>query len=484
MRANKNLVGICIVFSMVSCASARLAPGPFDLPDIQIPQPGQRNVLVIIGDDLGIDVPRQYRSITGNPLASLPATPNIRDLANSGVTFDNAWANPVCSPTRAGVLTGRHSFRTTVANALPNGALFGLPDSETTLPESISIPGVDYVSALFGKWHLGPGVSGPYYGPLDQGFADHLGSIDGALADYAAWDKYENGMQVDGNIATPVVDPVTTYATLDTADDAINWINSQTGRWLAIVAFNAPHTPLHTPTLACDGVSSPLADFNAMIECMDEHIGRLLTGLANQNQLANTTVIFIGDNGTEGSQIRAPFNANAESHKGNVYEGGIRVPFIVADGYHLVNSSEAPVSTGIGRIINPGRRSDALVNTVDIFATVAAIAGVQSQAEDSYSLIRYMAPVYRVPVAPQREYMYSDRCTSSLFQAAIRDRQYKLIYKYPGTLVGQPDLELYDVADLAESTALNDPVVEALLLGELQSMWDSEGFDPSTGACP
>lgn len=352
-------------------------------------------------------------------------------------------------------------------------ATYGLPDAETTLPELIA--GAGYLAGIFGKWHLGPGSSEPFYGPLDQGFEEHRGIIEGMVPDYALWDKYENGVYTG---------PATTYATLENAEDAVDWIGNQTGRWLAMVAFNAPHTPLHTPTFACDGVSTPAADINGMIECMDYHIGSLLTELDNLDKLANTTVIFVGDNGTESASILPPFDLNADSHKGNVYEGGIRVPFIISDGYHLVNGTEAPVSSGVGRIRHPGLRESALVHTVDIFATVAAIVGVQSHAEDSFSLIPYMASSFRMPMVPLREYTYTDRCQSSLFQAAIRNDQYKLIYKYPGPLPYQPELELYDVADIEEINPVANLAEQNLLLYELDSMWNSEGYDPTTGICP
>ena len=138
MKTKHTLMSFLIIMVLCSSAFAMVDPGPFD-PDIQIPQPGQRNVLLIIADDEGIGLSRQYIPVTGSSSASLPATPTIRRLRQSGIIFDSAWANPVCSPTRAGVLTGRHSFRTTVANAVPVGP--DLPDAETTLPELISSAG-------------------------------------------------------------------------------------------------------------------------------------------------------------------------------------------------------------------------------------------------------------------------------------------------------------------------------------------------------
>lgn len=288
------------------------------------------------------------------------------------------------------------------------------------------------------------------------------------------------------------MDPVTQYATEANVDDAIDWIQMQDSKWFAVVAFNAPHTPLHTPTANCDGVASPVPDINGMIECMDYHIDRLLIELENSGELEETTVIFIGDNGTDSGPNNLdrypPFDASDNpSYKKEVYEGGIRVPFIISDGYHLVHGNDAPVSSGIGRITNPGRREDAMVHTVDIFSTVAVIAGVESAADDSVSMLPYMASWRQVPIPiPQRQYMYTDRCSNQMFQAAIRDNQYKLIYRldYNSNTLYQ---ELYDVTDLDEMAA--DDLfgtgipAEALLLAELDNMWASEGYDPLTG-CP
>lgn len=490
MDMKHTLFSVFTIFSLCSSAfalevtSGIQGPPPDDI-NIQIPQPGQRNVLLIVADDMGIDLSKQYIPITGNSGATLPSTPHIRDLSKSGIKFENAWANPVCSPTRAGFLTGRHSFRNTVTNALSNGAASGLPDIETTLPELVSTAG--YVSGLFGKWHLGPGFPGVYDGPRDQGFDEHRGAIDGAISDYDSWDKYENGVQVDGDPTTAVIDPVTTYATQENVDDAADWIQDQVNignKWVAVVAFNAPHTPLHTPTITCDGVASGVNDINAMIECMDTHIGELLTDLENMGELDKTTIIFVGDNGTDSASILPPFSASPNpSHKMNVYEGGIRVPFIISDGYHLVHGTEASASSGLGYITNPGRRESAMVHTVDLHATIAGIVGVTPTGEDSVSFLRYLAPVF-VPPLPQRQYMYTDRCTNTMFQAAMRDSQYKLIYRLTyGTPPLLLELGLYDVNDLAETANLYGTGIpaETVLYNELHNLWISGGYAPISG---
>ena len=473
--------------STVFAQHPRINPTPIENPNPPtipyFPPSGLRNVLLFVVDDVGIDLSRQYISVTGNVPADLPATPTIRRLARSGIIFHNAWANPVCSPTRAGVLTGRHAFRTTVTNALSNNLNApGLPAAEITLPELIASAG--YVSGLFGKWHLGEGPTGPN----DQGFDEHRGGLTGALSAYDSWDKYVNGVQVDGDPTTAAIDPVTQYATQVYVEDAFDWIQAQTSPWFAMVAFNAAHTPLHTPTATCDGVASAVADINGMIECVDYWIDWLLSELESSGALENTTVIFIGDNGTDSASILGPFSGLPDSHKGEVYEGGIRVPFIVADGYHLTHGTVAPSSSGLGYISSPDRREEAMVHTVDIFATVAGIAGVASTADDSVSILPHMGTgSFFPPYLFARQSMYTERCTSIMYQAAIRNSQYKLIYRLTHS-TGVPDQELYAVSDLAEDPATNNLFGtgipdEVALLAELNSMWASETYDPLTG-CP
>ena len=453
-------------------------------PDFTIPPSGVRNILVLVADDMGIDKSRQYIPVTGNTVADLPATPTIRRLWKSGMIFHNAWANPVCSPTRAGFLTGRHSFRTGVTNAIGAPGSSALDASEETLPELIS--GAGYVSGLFGKWHLGGGDDAP----RDQGFDHHAGVLAGDLDAYDSWDKYVNGVQVDGDPLVAGINPVTQYATQANVLDAFDWISGQNNNWLAVVAFNAPHTDnsgnLHTPTASCDGVD-PLAggDINAMIECVDFHIDWLLTELSAIGELENTTIIFIGDNGTDANSVFDPFAPSANpSHKMEVYEGGIRVPFIISDGYHLEHGTSAPTSSGIGHISSPGRRDSTLVHTTDIFATVAAIAGEPSSAEDSVSLIRYMDDHPMLPRFP-RGYIYTDRCSNTMFQAAIRDSQYKLVYRLNFS-AGTPDIEVYDVNDLVEANPLVGAMAEAILMAEMENKWNSVGYDPENiaGDCP
>lgn len=311
-----------------------------------------KNILLIIADDYGVDSSPLYNSTNNG--ASLPPTPNIVSLAQSGVLFRNAYANPVCSPTRACLLTGRYSFRTGVEDVVAGAGSATLSASEFTLPEAFAAnSALGYNLAQFGKWHL---ANGPNTPNTIGGWTNFAGSLIGAITSYTNWTKTVNG----------VSGITTNYATTDLVNDAMSWIQARgTNPWFAWVAFNAPHTPLHLPptnlcphyaTLsgtASDITANPRKYFEAMTEAMDTEIGRLLTSVDR----ANTHIIFLGDNGTQGV-VQPPYPANRD--KGTLYEGGIHVPFIIAG----------------PSVMNPGRTNDTPVGAVDVFSTILDMAGI------------------------------------------------------------------------------------------------------------
>lgn len=364
------------------------------------------NVLLLIADDVGVDRIGAYAE---HPDPG--RTPTIDRLAAEGLLFRNAWANPVCSPTRAGILTGRYSFRTGIGTFIKNSSTFGLSVDELSLPELIGGS-----SAVAGKWHLGVPPQGPAH-PLDSGFRYHAGSLNNIGFSYFLWEKHVNG----------VPHSESTYATTDTTDEAIAMIAALPEPWFLWVAYNAPHTPLHVPpnhlhTYQLDGFpeETPVVHMKAMTEAMDTEIGRLLGHV----DLATTTVIFIGDNGTFSGATDAPFDP--EHAKGTVYEGGLNVPFIVA---------------GAG-VSARGVESEALVHTTDLFATIAELAGVASAAEDSVSIVPYLADPTRPSI---RDTVYAELFRPNgpgpyaRHDRAIRDSRYKLIMRLEGRD------ELYDL---------------------------------------
>lgn len=365
------------------------------------------NVLLIIADDYGVDSQSLYNTTAG----ATPPTPNINALAAQGVRFTSAWTCPVCSPTRACLLTGRHGFRTGVGEAVTAVAANGLTAAEVTLPEIITAHG-GIQSACFGKWHLSAGMPAAIANAPNTigGWPHYAGATGGSLTSYTSWTKVTNGVSSTSTV----------YATTDVVNDAVSWINARTAagqRWLAWVAFNAPHTPFHNPpaTLHSFGANpaTNLLKYRAAVEAMDTEIGRLLAAV----NPADTTVIFMGDNGTPGMVIQAPYDSTKA--KDTLYEGGVRVPLIVR---------------GPG-VVNPGRTSSAMVHAVDLFSTQLELAGVpvpSSLTLDARSIV----PVLTNQSAGVRTRLFTDQFDQSdatVGGRAIRDDRYKLIRLNSGT---------------------------------------------------
>ena len=383
-----------------------------------------RNVLLIIADDLGTDSLRLYNSTAG---ATAP-TPNLNALSANGIRFINAYACPVCSPTRAAMLTGRYGFRTGVGNVVSSAAGNALTAAEITLPEAIAAHSTLGIQcASFGKWHLSSG------GPLQianapnaiGGWPHYAGSTAGVISSYSSWTKTTNG----------ATSTSTVYATTDVVNDAVSWIQARAvanQRWMAWVAFNAPHTPFHTPPVSLHSYGSApatnLLKYQAAVEAMDTEIGRLLAAV----NLTETDVIFIGDNGTPSSVIRPPYDSTHA--KDSLYEGGVRVPLIIR-----------------GPSVNQaGRATDALVHCVDIFRTVLDMLDVAIPASTLDS--RSMVPILGNQSNATRSRLYSEKFDQSdavVGGRIIRDDRYKLLRSNAG------NDEFYDLQiDPAETTNL------------------------------
>jgi arylsulfatase A-like enzyme len=393
----------------------------------------QPNVLLIIADDLGVDRVGAYATVPD------PGhTPRIDALAAQGILFRNAYANPVCSPTRATLLTGRYGFRTGIGLAM-NYFLdtFELPASETCLPQAL-VPAMR--SSLTGKWHMGAQKVSGLLHPLLVGFEHHLG-VTALIPGFINDGYYLFSKNVDG-----IESLWSTYNTTDTVDDAL----AQIGRfgsdpWCLWVTFHAPHAPFHKPPSNLHTFNLPASvsgnipiHMKAMTEAMDTEIGRMLDSM-DPAVLARTIIIFIGDNGTDKPAASPPLNP--DKLKGTVYEGGIHVPLIVA-----------------GPGIAAGATCSALVNSTDLYATIAEIAGVpHPTATDSVSLVPYFTdPAQR----SLRDFAYAEIFQPNGYgpytsrKRATRGERFKLIWNY--TLSDVPSSkELYDLqSDPAETANL------------------------------
>lgn len=331
------------------------------------------NILLIIADDMGLDASPgyDYGSIK-------PYMPNIEDLSKTGITFSNVWSNPTCSPTRATILTGKYGFRTNVLKVDNE-----LSTSETSIQKYLDVNlNKEYNHAVIGKWHLSKDINHP----TDMGINYYSGSIGGGLQSYWNWNLTENGETINS----------TEYTTTKYTDLAIDWVKNQTQPWFLWLAHNAPHTPFHLPStnlhyqgdLPTDQASidaSPTPYYMAMLETMDTEIGRLLSSMTSEKK-DNTIVIFIGDNGTPNQVVQEYPSQRA---KGSLYQGGINVPMIIA-GKNVTRINET---------------EDALINTTDLFATIATIAGISvSNINDSQSFKDLLSN----SDAKKRDYTYAE----------------------------------------------------------------------------
>ncbi|MGA1435378.1 MAG: sulfatase-like hydrolase/transferase, partial [Candidatus Kapaibacteriota bacterium] len=253
----------------------------------------QKNVVLIIADDLGLE----YCGFYGNT-GDTVIMPNVQSLLSKGIRFTNAWSNPLCSPTRAGILTGRYSFRTGVGDAVGGQTSNTLDTSELTIPRMLNIYNPNGIAkANIGKWHLHtPMPQSNFSIPMIMGYDYYEGNFSGSLPNYYAWNKIK-----DSKITV-----CSTYATIETTNNAIDWCKSIPSNkpiflWLA---YNAPHTPFNLPPSnlhsysnlkgnALDTATSVVPYYKAMCEALDREIGRLFDSLKAANRFDSTDFIFI-----------------------------------------------------------------------------------------------------------------------------------------------------------------------------------------------
>jgi arylsulfatase A-like enzyme len=242
-----------------------------------------------------------------------------------------------------------------------------------------------------------------------MGVGHYSGLIKNGHANYWKWPRTENG-------ETQLVDG---YATSVFTDEAIEWVGNQEQPWFLWLAYTAPHPPFHLPPAELhtrhdlsgdysDISLNPLSYYLAMLEALDSELGRLLSSLPAE-QRENTIIVFVGDNGTPEEVIQAPYDRYHA--KSTIFEGGIHVPMIVA---------------GAG-VTRRGQRETALINTTDLFATIAELAGTGvTQSGDSISFKHLLVD----EAGPQRSFLYAEfhnQLAEWNAAWAIRNSRYKLI---------------------------------------------------------
>ena len=406
------------------------------------------NIIFILADDLG------YGDVKClNPESKIP-TPNIDKMATQGITFTDAHSSSaVCSPTRYGLLTGRYSWR---SRRPKGGALwpFALPLIEPdrlTMPQYLKNKG--YTTACFGKWHLGLNYrdkngeviqntgseigksidfSRPIEnGPLSQGF-DYFFGMD--APNYPPYCYIEN----DKTIGIPsILKPDSVYGSAGLMTEgwdlykvlpeiekrAVKYINEQAGSkqpFFLYFPLTAPHTPI-APTVEHIG-KSQAGLYGDFVHQVDAIVGHILETLEQNNMSENTLVIFTSDNGSprhDGSNMEGPYNSVLKyghnpsyifsGRKTDVWEGGHHIPFF----------AQWPQK------IKPGSKTDEIICSTDIFATIAAILDdtlPDNAGEDSYSILPALTgETINSPIREATVYL------SETGSFAIRQEKWKLL---------------------------------------------------------
>ena len=298
------------------------------------------NVILVMTDDQGYGDVRSH----DNPLID---TPNLDQLAQDGARFKNFFVSPLCAPTRASLLTGRYHIRTGTVNV--SNKLEIMRAEETTLAELFKANG--YSTALFGKWHNGEHYP---HNPNGQGFDEFVGFCAGHTGNY-----FDPVLQHNAG-TTETQGFITDVLT----DRAMEWIEANRDeKFYCYIPYNAPHTPYQVPDAyyakyKARGLDVKTATLYGMVENIDDNMGRLLKKVEELGLQENTIVLFLTDNGPN---TRDRYNGGMKGHKGQVDEGGVRVPLFVRWSGH----------------IKPDRVVDGLAAHIDLLPTLADLCDIE-----------------------------------------------------------------------------------------------------------
>ena len=438
------------------------------------------NILLIIGDDIGIDVTTDmypglidglleqygpkgrnhpdYMKIKGRPAS----TPNLDAFAKQGMRFTQAWVQPFCANTRSSIISGLYPAKTGVVDYR-----YWLNQSHHTFVEDLKSQG-GYSTAVFGKWHIA-GLA-PYQGmrPKEAGFDLFKGNLNGGVATYWRWDYHIQDADTAPNMwrteeaptrSLPGIEP-TTYAPVVKIADTIEWIKGQEAQdpdkpWFAWLAFNLSHitgqqqpNPMAVPNIdtldpaaqaemencggefgsANAGECTDKELMRAMTNSMDTLLGILLKEVDDIGE--DTYVIYLGDNGTWMFGPRREFIDNMyitafDRGKGTAYESGARVEMAVR-----------------GPGIKPGSVSDVPVAGSDLYSTILNMAGLEPTKQvpdrtgkgmvdlDSVSLMPILHDGATEIRDPNRDYLLAETTNpvkNNVAEAAARNLDYKVL---------------------------------------------------------
>ncbi|MGQ8335306.1 arylsulfatase [Sunxiuqinia sp. A32] len=423
-----------IAFSAIASAFCTL-PQTTQAKDVIHP-----NVVLIITDDQGYG----DLGVNGNPHV---ITPVIDHFASESIRFNQFYVSPVCAPTRSSLMTGRFSLRTGVRDTYNGGAT--MASEEVTIAEMLKAAG--YATGMFGKWHLGDNYPSR---PNDQGFDESLNHLSGGMGQVGDFTTF---FKKDRSYFDPVLwhngkqEAYNGYCSDIFAEAAISFIEkNKDNPFFCYLAFNAPHTPLQVPdeyyqqfkdidpSSGFTNDNRPFAGMSekdkedarkvyAMVKNIDDNLETLFEKLKELKIDKNTVVIFMTDNGPQ--QTR--YIAGMRGKKGDVYRGGVRVPFYLK--YPAAFSSDKDIETTAAHI--------------DILPTLADICHADIPADrkiDGHSLLPLIKG-NQVDWADRSLFFYWTRRYPELYNnIALQNGNYKLVGK---TDYNAPieDFELYDI---------------------------------------
>jgi arylsulfatase A-like enzyme len=421
------------------------------------------NLIVIMADDLG------YADVGFNGCKDIP-TPNIDTIASNGVRCTNGYVSySVCGPSRAGFMTGRYQQRFGFERNpqyKPNDPDMGLTRKEKTIAELLSPVG--YYSGIIGKWHLGAHV--PTSHPMKRGFNEFYGHLGGGHK-YFPQDLVIKKSEVAKNEAEsyrtwilrnhePV--PPRKYLTDEFSDEAVSFISRNKDRpFFLFLSYNAPHTPLEaTPKYLArfpDIKDKKRKTYAAMVSAIDDGVGLLIESLRENNLEEKTIVAFLSDNGgptTKNASRNTPFRGA----KGDVWEGGHRVPFAM--------QWKGTLPSGV--------TYDQPVSSLDFAATMVTLSGAMVSRDkplDGVNLIPYLTGK---KTGSPHEVLYLRKFDQQRF--SVRRGKYKLVIPHKA---GRPQLYNLD-EDMGETRDLASTNPKILAeLNDLRKEWSSQLMEPT-----
>jgi len=401
------------------------------------------NIIIILADDAGY-------SDFGFMGSDEIKTPNLDQLAFDGVTFNNAYVSAsVCSPSRAGLLTGMYQQRFGHECNLDSDVNNSFDPNQITIAEALKTEG--YNTGLIGKWHLGDKTQNH---PLKNGFDYFWGFISGARNYfYDPNEEFRNSIRnVVENYTQTKFDGYLTDVLGDKAIGFINKNHQSNNPFFLFLSFNAPHTPMHAKDDVLEKFrDNPRQVYASMMWSMDEAIGNVVEALKENDQYDNTIIYFLSDNGAAMSNDASPFPF--KGWKGNQYEGGIKTPMIMTWKNKIKSNTQF----------------DGFISALDIFKTSLEASSVNKEYminADGKNIMNYLNDNN---IKNENLFWRKDK------MATVRSGDYKLIrLNDTSTVLYNIEKNYFEDFDLK----LKEPKVHDSLFG-LLSKWENTLIDPN-----